>query len=60
MYGWSVLHCLPTQLVETPTAATGTVMRADTMRRYAADAGLETEIVPIENDVFRFYRLRSA
>jgi len=60
MYGWSVLHCLPTQLVETPTAATGTVMRADTMRRYAADAGLETEVVPIENDFFRFYRLRSA
>jgi len=60
MYGWSVLHCLPTQLVETPTAATGTVMRADTMRRYAADAGLGTDVVPIENDFFRFYRLRTA
>jgi len=59
MYGWSVLHCLPTQLVETPTAATGTVMRAATMRRYADDAGIETEIVAIENDFFRFYRLRS-
>lgn len=60
MYGWSVLHCLPTQLVDEPSAATGTVMRAATMRRYAADAGLETEVVPIENDFFRFYRLRSA
>ena len=58
MYGWSVLHCLPTQLVDEPTAATGTVMRADTLRRYASDAGFAlVHVLPIENDFFRFYRL---
>jgi 2-polyprenyl-3-methyl-5-hydroxy-6-metoxy-1,4-benzoquinol methylase len=60
MYGWSVLHCLPTQLVETPSAGTGTVMRADTLRRYAEAAGLSVEIAPIENELFRFYVLRPA
>jgi 2-polyprenyl-3-methyl-5-hydroxy-6-metoxy-1,4-benzoquinol methylase len=59
MYGWSVLHCLPTQLVEQPSAATGTVMRADTVRAFAEAAGLtRSEVLPIENDLFRFYRLR--
>jgi hypothetical protein len=60
MYGWSVLHCLPTQLVDSPTAATGTVMRTDTVRAYAEAAGLALEVVPVENDFFRFYRLRAA
>jgi 2-polyprenyl-3-methyl-5-hydroxy-6-metoxy-1,4-benzoquinol methylase len=58
MYGWSVLHCLPTQLVEEPTAATGTVLRVDMLRRLAADAGFSrVDVLPIENDFFRFYRL---
>ena len=59
MYGWSVLHCLPTQLVEEPSAALGTVMRAGTVRSLAAQAGLSRfEVLPIENELFRFYRLR--
>ncbi|MBA2326375.1 MAG: class I SAM-dependent methyltransferase [Actinobacteria bacterium] len=59
MYGWSILHCLPVGLAEQPSAATGTVMRADTVRRYAADAGLsQVEVLPVENDFFRLYRLR--
>ena len=59
MYGWSVLHCLPVGMAEQPSAATGTVMRADTMRRYADEAGFsEVEVVPIEHDFWRFYRLR--
>jgi hypothetical protein len=34
------------------------VIRADTVRRYAADAGFrEVEVLPIENDFWRFYRL---
>lgn len=38
---------------------TGTIMRADTLKRYAADAGFrEVEILPIENFFFRFYRLK--
>jgi 2-polyprenyl-3-methyl-5-hydroxy-6-metoxy-1,4-benzoquinol methylase len=58
MYGWSILHCLPVGMVDQPSAATGTVMRQDTLRRYAKDAGFQVvEVLPIENDFFRFYRL---
>ena len=39
MYGFSVLHCLPVGLEDQPSAATGTVMRADTLRAYATVAG---------------------
>lgn len=58
-YGFSVLHCLPVGMAEQPSAGTGTVMRADTLRQYAADAGYcDVEILPIDNYFFRFYRLR--
>jgi 2-polyprenyl-3-methyl-5-hydroxy-6-metoxy-1,4-benzoquinol methylase len=58
MYGYSVLLCLPTGMAEQPSAGTGTVMRPDTMRRYATEAGFSgVEILPIENDFWRFYRL---
>ncbi len=58
MYGFSILHCLPVGMTEQPSAATGTVMRAETLRRYAAEAGFRmVEILPIEHDFFRFYRL---
>jgi 2-polyprenyl-3-methyl-5-hydroxy-6-metoxy-1,4-benzoquinol methylase len=58
MYGWSILHCLPVGMVDQPSAGTGTVMRADTLRGYAAEAGFrDVEILPIENFFFRFYRL---
>jgi SAM-dependent methyltransferase len=58
LYGFSVMHCLPVGMVGEDPAGTGTVMRADTVRRYAADAGFgEFEILPIENDFYRFYRL---
>jgi 2-polyprenyl-3-methyl-5-hydroxy-6-metoxy-1,4-benzoquinol methylase len=58
MYGFSVLHCLPAGMVEQPSAATGTVMRPDTLRKYALEAGFrDVEILPIENFFFRFYRL---
>jgi len=59
MFGWSVLHCLPVGLAEQPSAATGTAMRVDTFRRYAQEAGFDSvEVLPIENDFWRFYRLR--
>jgi SAM-dependent methyltransferase len=59
MYTYSVLCCLPVGLADTPSAGTGTVMRVDTVRRYAADAGFaDVEVLPIEHEVFRFYRLR--
>jgi hypothetical protein len=58
MYGFSFLHCLPVGMVEQPSAATGTVMRSSTFQGYAAAAGFaNVEILPIENDFFRFYRL---
>jgi 2-polyprenyl-3-methyl-5-hydroxy-6-metoxy-1,4-benzoquinol methylase len=58
MYTYSVLCCLPVGRSEQPSAATGTVMRTDTLRRYATEAGFaEVEVLPIEHEVFRFYRL---
>jgi len=58
MYGWSVLHCLPVGKADGPSAETGTVMRPDTLKQYAAEAGFcDTEILPIDNFFFRFYRL---
>lgn len=60
MYGFSILHCLPVSLVDQPSAATGPVMRPDTLRRYAAEAGFRSvEILPVEHDLWRFYRLAS-
>jgi 2-polyprenyl-3-methyl-5-hydroxy-6-metoxy-1,4-benzoquinol methylase len=58
MYGWSVLHCLPVWMAEQPSAATGTAMRPATLRGYALEAGFrDVEVLPIENDFWRFYRL---
>jgi hypothetical protein len=57
-YGFSVLHCLSVGLVREDAAGTGTVMRADTVKRYAEEAGFAAfEVLPIENDFYRFYRL---
>lgn len=59
MYGWSITTCLPDGRSRFPSVATGTVMRPDTLRRYASEAGFaDVEILPIMNDFFRFYRLR--
>ena len=56
-YGFSTLCCLPAGMAEQPSAATGTVMRPDTLRRYALEAGFRNvEVLPIEHDLFRFYR----
>jgi 2-polyprenyl-3-methyl-5-hydroxy-6-metoxy-1,4-benzoquinol methylase len=58
MYGFSIVHCLPVGMAEQPSAGTGTVMRPATLRRYATEAGFSgVEILPIENDLWRFYRL---
>ena len=58
MYGWSVTHCLPTQMAEQPTAALGTVMRTDTVHQLAREAGYtRVDVLPVENDFFRLYRL---
>lgn len=57
-YGWSLSVCLPDGRSTTPSAATGTVMRPDTLDRYAREAGFAgIEILPVEHDLLRFYRL---
>ena len=58
MYSYSLFFCLANGLAERPSAGTGTVMRPETFRRYAEDAGFRrVSVLPIEHDVFRFYRL---
>lgn len=58
-YGWSVFECLPAGMAERPSEGTGTVMRPDTLRRYATEAGFGGfEILPIDHDAFRLYLLR--
>jgi 2-polyprenyl-3-methyl-5-hydroxy-6-metoxy-1,4-benzoquinol methylase len=59
-YGWSALHCLAAALVDPDSAATGTVIRPETVRRYAHEAGFaRCTVLPIEHDFWRFYRLDS-
>jgi 2-polyprenyl-3-methyl-5-hydroxy-6-metoxy-1,4-benzoquinol methylase len=58
-YGFSVFTCLPAAMTDRPTAATGTVMRPETMRRYASEAGFAAA-EPLREptlDTLRFYRL---
>ena len=58
-YGYSLLHCLPAGMTEPGSAATGTVMRPDTLRRYAEEAGFSSvEVLAIESVAFRLYLLR--
>jgi 2-polyprenyl-3-methyl-5-hydroxy-6-metoxy-1,4-benzoquinol methylase len=58
MYGFSITHCLPAGRPDANAVATGTVMRPDTLRAYAQQAGFSTvEVLPIANDMWRFYRL---
>ena len=59
MYGFSLLICLPDGMSTTPSAGTGTVMRTDTLRGYAKEAGFaDVEVLPTgEFGFWRFYRL---
>ena len=58
MYGFSNFICLPDGMSHGHSAGTGTVMRPDTLRRYAREAGFDDiEILPIETDFWRFYQL---
>ena len=62
LYGFSLMCCLPDGMAHGgahgPSAATGTVMRPATLARYARRAGFATvEALPIDHDMFRFYRL---
>jgi 2-polyprenyl-3-methyl-5-hydroxy-6-metoxy-1,4-benzoquinol methylase len=58
LYGFSLLVCLPDGLSHTPSVGTGTVFRPETLRRYATAAGFTgIEVLPVENDLWRFYTL---
>lgn len=58
MYGFSLFVCLPDGMSHQPSVGTGTVMRRSTLESYARQAGFEgIEVLPIENDLWRFYRL---
>lgn len=58
LYGYSLLACLPDGMSSQPSVATGTVMRPATLAGYARQAGFSTtEVLPIEHEFFRFYRL---
>jgi 2-polyprenyl-3-methyl-5-hydroxy-6-metoxy-1,4-benzoquinol methylase len=58
MYGWSIVHCLPVSLAETPSAAIGTVIREDVVRTLASSAGFAcVEVLPVDAGFFRLYRL---
>jgi SAM-dependent methyltransferase len=60
LYGASILHCLPVGMVGESPAGTGTVMRVETVQRYAQEAGFGGfEVLPIDHDFYRFYRLTS-
>jgi 2-polyprenyl-3-methyl-5-hydroxy-6-metoxy-1,4-benzoquinol methylase len=58
-YASSVTLCLPTSLAEQPSEAVGAVMRPETFRRLATDAGFQDVRIleEIELDSQRFYRL---
>lgn len=58
MYGWSIVHCLPVSLAETPSAAIGTVIRSETIHHLALDAGFaRVDVLPVDGGFFRLYRL---
>ena len=58
-YGFSLMCCLPDGRSHEHSVATGTVMRPETLGAYAAGAGFAgIDVLDIDNDFFRFYRLR--
>ncbi|MFL5709554.1 MAG: SAM-dependent methyltransferase [Chloroflexota bacterium] len=58
-YGFSILTCLPAAMTDRPTAAIGTVIRADTMARLGAEAGFANveRIDEPSTETLRFYRM---
>jgi SAM-dependent methyltransferase len=57
-YGFSVLHCLPATMAEDPVEAAGTVLRAPTVQRWAAEAGFAScTQLAVDHDFWRFYRM---
>ena len=60
MYGWSVVHCLPAVMAETPSAAIGTVIRPDVIRALGREAGSgSVEQSDIDAGFFNLYAMRT-
>jgi 2-polyprenyl-3-methyl-5-hydroxy-6-metoxy-1,4-benzoquinol methylase len=58
MYGWSIVHCLPVSLSDSPSAAIGTVIRSETVRELATAAGFaRVDRLAVDAGFFRIYRL---
>ncbi|MEY2470427.1 MAG: hypothetical protein QOF21_3125 [Actinomycetota bacterium] len=56
-YAFSTLHCLAVSMQD-GGVGTGTVIRPDTVRRYAAEAGFTTvDILDVEHPQFLLYRM---
>ncbi|MGE3286324.1 MAG: class I SAM-dependent methyltransferase [Pseudonocardia sp.] len=61
MYGYSLVCCLADGMAHEHSVGTGTVMRPSTLRDYAVGAGYAgVDVLDVENDFFRFYRLAHA
>ena len=58
MYGWSIVHCLPASMAESPSAAIGTAIRPSMVQALAREAGFGTcEVLDVDGGFFRIYRL---
>ena len=58
MYGFSVLHCLPSSMAEPDSAVLGTVLRAATVHELTAEAGFERcAEIDVDAGFFRIYEL---
>ena len=58
-YGWSVLTCLASAMSGPGGAGTGTVLRRDTLERYAREAGYSSiEDAGVPHEAWTFWRMR--
>lgn len=58
-YGWSVLTCLPSAMNGPDAAGTGTVLRRETLERYARQAGFSSiEDAGVPHEAWTFWRMR--
>lgn len=58
LYQWSVLFHLPVTIGEEPSTAPAGLLRPETLRHYAREAGFASvELVPIPHRLYRLYRL---
>ncbi len=59
-YGWSVLTCLSSAMNGPGAAGTGTVLRRETLERYAREAGFSSiEDAGVPHEAWTFWRMRS-